>query len=62
MAIAWVVLSWLAIGLGVLCSLAVIAVAILAVAALVMGSECEDEEDENRVKECERMAMRLHDN
>lgn len=58
LAVVWVIVTWLAIGAGIVCSIAALAVGVLTVVALVMGGECEDEE-ENRVMECRQMALGL---
>ncbi|MEN6336623.1 MAG: hypothetical protein ABFE13_24830 [Phycisphaerales bacterium] len=57
--VMWVIVKWLAIGVGILCSLAGLGVGVLTVAAMVMGGECEDEEDQNRLRECRQMYVGL---
>jgi len=61
----WVIVTWLAIGAGILCSLAVLGVGVLTVTALVLGAEWDEHEDptdeacEGRIEECRQMALGL---
>ena len=50
------VLAW---GLGIVCLVAACGVGVLALAAMWLGPVDDDEEDENRARECEQMAKRL---
>jgi hypothetical protein len=65
MAILWVLIKWLAIGMGMLCSVVALGVGVLTVAALLMGAAWDEHEDptdeacEWRTEECRHMAAGL---
>lgn len=65
MGILWLVSKGILMGVGMICSVAVLGVGVLTVAALLMGSEEEEDDDptdeagEVREWECRQMALGL---